>query len=650
VVILGSLYSNLDDSIWRGLACAALQPKLRTILLFNANPKSLRIYSRGLAKMLKITDSDAKVIQLSVSDSEDDLWGKYSVTSISGSDANFITWQPGFLGSENKENELRLLVIPDLTKLSLAASRACISAMDSSVIHLERHGKTQVWKPNLCWLAGCSKNRIGAVSPHLLERFALRLTVKTPPIVDLVEVLQQLVDSKDSANLEDQDLIPSGVEEALKQAMQHRPKLTPDGLIRVIDNISVLETYSARRAASLARLALAEAQLANIEQVTGLLVDRIAETIGLELNSEEANSLEWSAPSAIQKSNEVNDLNSEEITNPNEYIPSVEESEEDVNTKPVYSSNTTEKLDPSYVSSKDFLKGPYPEDSAPVDREVMSLKFPPKRFRTIASAKGVTIGTEPAKTIQDLALVSTLFEAAKYQLFRQQKRSKSRGKLILSTTDFRAYRRAPIAEQMFCLVIDHTCLRKCLWQDMLLPYLSWAYQERASVCLVQVGAAVNQNSKKIIDSSELQATKAVERSILVPRISAGIEAPAGRSTPLAHGLELSLQTLRHALQHGRNTVQKALLVVITDGRGNVPLAASRSGLIEPFIPVKRQGIEDALMIAEQIRNLDHLDIVLLSPKPVGNTEPSLELGKSLGVKTENFILMQSLDNEEVIYG
>jgi magnesium chelatase subunit D len=199
------------------------------------------------------------------------------------------------------------------------------------------------------------------------------------------------------------------------------------------------------------------------------------------------------------------------------------------------------------------------------------------------------------------------------------------------------------------LLIDHTSLKGCQWQDTLLPYLSWAYQERASICLIQVGAALlKATANKDINPSELRATKMLERSILVPRISTGIEASAGRATPLAHGLDLALHSLRHALQHGRSRVSQATLVVITDGRGNVPLEASYSGNIKPFLPVKSRGIEDALTKAEQIHQLGNLNVIFLNPQPMHNSDLSIKLAKTLGVTSQNFILIPPSEIWEIM--
>ena len=89
-----------------------------------------------------------------------------------------------------------------------------------------------------------------------------------------------------------------------------------------------------------------------------------------------------------------------------------------------------------------------------------------------------------------------------------------------------------------------------------MPYLNWAYVERASMCLIQVGAKNTRN--------DLQAERVMAHSLLMPRINAGLEAERGKATPLAHGLDLALKTLRHTLQHGRSTVREAMLVVVTD--------------------------------------------------------------------------------------
>jgi magnesium chelatase subunit D len=175
---------------------------------------------------------------------------------------------------------------------------------------------------------------------------------------------------------------------------------------------------------------------------------------------------------------------------------------------------------------------------------------------------------------------------------------------------------------MLTLVLDYTCLQECNWQEALLPYLQWAYVERASVCLVQVGAVDAQD--------ELRAEKREADNILVPHIRNRLEIERGKATPLAHGLDLALQTLRHVLQHGRSAVHQSVLVVISDGRGNVPLEASRAGRVVP--PVGKRGIEDALQVARQIEALKGVESVVLNPQPKYYADLPVKLAQALGAK------------------
>jgi magnesium chelatase subunit D len=131
----------------------------------------------------------------------------------------------------------------------------------------------------------------------------------------------------------------------------------------------------------------------------------------------------------------------------------------------------------------------------------------------------------------------------------------------------------------------------------------------------------------------------------VPRIRMGLESAAGRATPLAHGLDLALQTLRHALQHGRSTVGRAVLVVISDGRGNVPLESSRLNQM-PTQPVKRQGIEDALAVAGQIRSLKQVEAIVLNPQPKHYADLPVKLALALGAKIEAISVVHAWEVDE----
>ena len=610
-----SFQLSLTNSFWRSLACAAIAPGLRSILLFDNSFETLRLAAKTTAQMLEsVTGNSVLSVTLGTFESEDVLWGSLGLGSESKE--QLLQWQPGLLANDSR---LQLIVIPDLTKLSLAAARACVVLMGANVAHLERHGQQAYWQPNLCWLASCASSEVGMVSPHLLDRFALRLSGRLSEEVEttkdrVAEIIELIDDQTDKQDLSSPRANIRQLKEFLQKALQYQPKVTTEATARILDYASQMEVNSQRREIALARLSLAHARLEDADEMSANDVDAAAQMIGLKLISkkiEKPANLATSKSEDLQPSEETQ--STPEIGNPEFQSHTVSE------TVPVYQPNATEV---SQATELTVTINPYPEDTAPIEREIASLRLPTRRFHSKTAPRGVIIGVEKATTLQDIALVRTLLEAAKFQPIRPKPTANSQQQLILSPTDLYSYRRVPVAEQMLTLVLDHTCLQNCNWQEELLPYLSWAYVERASICLIQVGAA---------DAShELQAERVMAQNILVPRISARLEAGGGKATPLAHGLDLALQTLRHALQHGRNNVQQAILVVISDGRGNVPLEASRSDRIIP--PIGRKGVEDALQVAERIRGLNEVKAVLFNPQSRQYPELPLELAKALGAK------------------
>ena len=276
------------------------------------------------------------------------------------------------------------------------------------------------------------------------------------------------------------------------------------------------------------------------------------------------------------------------------------------------------------------LRSPYREDEIEPQREPFSLRLPWVSHGATASGRGDIVGVQRASDLRDLAVVETVFEASKFQRIRRLHVPSFSGgaPLLLSPVDLRQYRRAVEPEQLLALLLDHTCRNDWVWLDALLPYLRWAYTSRAKVCLVQVGRRAAPD--------QLQAERTMARNVLDPRVRAALDAPPGSATPLAHGLDLLFQAIRHVLQHGRTTVRGAWLVVVTDGRGNVPLEDSRAGSDRSPIasgdsyPIGRTGVDDALRVAEQLRSLKRVQKVLIDPAPTPYPELPTTFAESLG--------------------
>jgi|694.fasta_scaffold36768_3 magnesium chelatase subunit D len=644
-----SLKAEIPNLLMKSLCCVALNRGLRSILLFDISPVDLQQVAGVLISLLKaVTECKIVPIKLGTFESEDDLWGQIGLWGELENQA--FKWQSGLLGKTENDQEIRLVIIPDLTKLSLPAMRACVVLMEADVAHLERHGQNLYWQPNLCWLVGCSSQQeeIGKISPHLLDRFAIRLNGKINNNTDRVSQIKQLLNDErlEQKSLFKEREIEPELQQWLKQVSISPPKMTSEALKRILDYTSPSTVYH-RRELSLARFSSTFAQLEAEEQVTVAHVDRVAKMIGLKLKQEIGNSNNQNIniipiPGIDSPENELKSEPSLELKDKLKQNSGYNDPKKEKEL-PIYKGDKPQSFPDISLPNIEPLENPYIEDIAPLEREMASLKFPTRRFKSKAIARGTIIGVERSSTVQDLAIVRTLLEAAKFQNIRQNNHLNghlhSHRKLKILPIDIYRHRRAPIAEQMLMVLIDYTCLESCQWEEQLFPYISWAYTQRASIGIMQVGIATDsailkeEELKFNINAEELRAKKISAQNVLVPSINIALDlekTKKGQATPLAHGFDLTLQTLRHALQHGRNTIQKAVLVVISDGRGNVPLEASHLGKIQ--LPVGRKGFEDALEIAQKIGNLDNVDAVFLNPQRKQYPDLPLLLAQALGAK------------------
>ena len=632
---------NIQSSLMKSLCCVALNSKLRSILLFDISINNLQQVAGILVSLLKVTTECEKVVPLKLGtfESEDNLWGQVGLGDELEKQA--FNWQFGLFSSADNTNEIKLVIIPDLTKLSLAAMRACVVLMGADVAHLERHGQHKYWQPNFCWLVGCSSQNeeIGKISPHLLDRLALRLNIQQIENNDKrVTQIQKLLNSPEKPQqlLFEERKIEPELQEWLRQIRSSLPSMTPSALETIL-NYNYESNIYHRREIALARFASTYAQLEAADSVTVKHVDKVAKIMGLKLERNNINnSIDFKSfnPQPEREDNDFEPRRSPELSEIKD--ESLSNNPPEI---PVYQSQVSNYFPDTDLPEITLLENPYIEDTTSLEREIDSLKLPTRISQSKTIHRGTIIGLEKTTNANDLAIVRSLLEAAKFQKIRQKKQGNNYHKLKILPSDLYRYRRASVAEQMFMLLLDYTCLEYCQWEEKLLPYLSWAYSQRASVGLIQVGIAPssivldNNQSNVTINPVELRAKKISGQNILVPTIAMGLDlekTKKGKATPLAHGFDLALKTLRHALQHGKNTVQKAVLVVVSDGRGNVPLEASHVGKIKP--PVGKKGVEDALEVARKISNLGNLETIFLNPQSKQYPDLPLLLAKALGAK------------------
>jgi magnesium chelatase subunit D len=563
----------------RALSCAALDPRLDGVLLFDVSPHLLE----GVADLFAaVTGEDgtgappapAEPVRLGASTREDDLWSRTRLRPVDGR-VEFET-RLGDLVEADPAAPARTVLVRDLAALSLPALRAAVTLLGAEVAAVERHGVSVSWRPRARWLAFCRTEDAGQISQHLLDRFPVRLTL--PDLALPADPVQAWRAGPERAALA----------AALARTGEPGGPAPDDDALRHVAAFAE-ETGRERRGLALARLARALARLGADPATTREHVTAAARLIGL--------------PAAAPREPDT----PPPAWSPQDAEPAADPAPADGpagewrqqpaggdRTAGVSESGPAEPLGafPARGGRRSGL--PYPEDEAEPMREFAPLRGPWRRTALPHAERGAVVGIRPAHDLRDLALVPTVIEAAKNRLLPGRDRP-GQG-LSVTAGDLRSYARVAEPERMLILLLDHTCRADWEWQQALAPYLAWAYAARAGAAVVQIGADDAPD--------ELRAETFTARNVLDPRLTAALRRRPGRATPLAHGLLLAGQLVRRAFQQQPTALTEAWLVVVTDGRGNIPLHASLAGRLDG--PVGRRGVEDALAAAGQLGALGRM--------------------------------------------
>jgi magnesium chelatase subunit D len=552
------------------LRCMAVDHGIGGLLVFDARPGLLHAMARWLACTMSTKDQGPATLVAGSWLGEDDLWIRARLV-----DGRFRT-VPGLLVETGVPP---IVLVPDLARAGLAVARAAVTLIGADVATAERHGRSAVWRPRARWLAATNPYAAAGLSPHLLDRFPLRIhadTAETPPSGDDVGGWEGLPEP-----------VPLGI-----RADATLPEVTAEALDEAVGTVD----GGMRRNLALARMARALALLDGAAETTAEHVRRAAELLGLR------------DPVAAGGPLPPTD----DVPQPIEVTSEAHAGDMPVATSLVA---VTDADPPAAVDPAGITEDLYPEEAPDALPEAMSLRSPWAGLSRARQLRGQKTGVERTRSPVDLALVPTLLEAAKYRGVRPFS-----GSLTVRPEDWRRYRRGWSPQRILILVLDHTCRRAWDWIPAVAPYLQWAYVQRAAVCVIDLGHDGA--------ASELRAERYRAASVRDPRVLRSLHRRSGRATPLASGIELAAQELLRLVRRGRATIDRAWLVVATDGRGNVPLDASARDRMDG--PVGRQGVEDSLNVAATVRSIAGARAVVVAPDTAPYASLPFDLADALG--------------------
>lgn len=616
-----------NQALLKSLACAALNPGLRSVLVFDAPPGELQSLADILAQLLHVaTKRPVRSYQLAPFASDDDVWGSIELPERVPLLRLF--------SPQRDAGKLQLLTIADLAALSQVAARTCTMLIGADVAYLERYEQHQRWPLYQCWLAGCARDEVGQVSPHLLDRFALRLQWQDIDPDARLTFDARVASLLAQAPREPQPTstqLPSALFQQLEAAVGNQAPATSAVLEQVLAYVAP-EHFYPRREIALARFAVTLAQLEGAPALLSEHVEEAARLLGMSAQAHEYSAESDDPPEAAPPTS----LEEEQLERTEGIQPDPAPVQISEHTQPHTVTLPETSISAQFEAMTLCSQNPFPEDSAPIERDAASLQISPAHYApSRSSTHGPIIGTEASQTLDDLAITSTILTALKFQLARRAEQQAEQ-KLVFKPADLRRYRRGSALEHILMILLDYTSVSgNPNWQETLLPYLSTAYAERAGIFIIKVGA------RHAI--SRLQAEIVSARNITVPAIGEAFAELSGLASPLAHGLMLAKEELRRLLQHGRSTSRQITFLVISDGRGNVPSKVSVNGEIPEQQIITREGITDALKEAAQISSMPRVEAIVLNPQPPHYPELPELLARTLGAQIQDI----PLANDEV---
>ncbi|CAM9349252.1 unnamed protein product [Phaeothamnion confervicola] len=250
-------------------------------------------------------------------------------------------------------------------------------------------------------------------------------------------------------------------------------------------------------------------------------------------------------------------------------------------------------------------------DATPVDPEL--LDFAGRQKSGKSGGRGVIFSQDrgryikpmlPRGKVRRLAVDATMRAAAPYQRPRRARAlgtANEHRKVFIESGDVRTKRMARKAGSLIIFCVDASgsmaLNRMNAAKGAAMSLLQEAYRSRDKICLIPFQG----------DRADVLLPPTKSIAMAKKRLET---MPCGGGSPLAHAINLAVRTGLNTMKSG--DTGRVVIVCISDGRANVPLAVSNGEEVDPEKKVTREELkEEVLNTAKQLRGIQGFNLVML---------------------------------------
>jgi magnesium chelatase subunit D len=490
------------------------------------------------------------VVELPIGATEDRLVGTLDIEkAIKTGKKHF---EPGLLAEANRN----ILYIDEVNLLDDHLVDVLLDAAAMGVNYVEREG-VSFSHPAQFVLVGTMNPEEGELRPQLLDRFALSVEVKGIPYKEArAEIVRKRIafENNPESFIASQDNDQERTRRKIVEASKLLPKVKlSDEMLGLITQICVDFAVDGHRAdITMYKAACTIAAFKGRTEVTAEDVKEAAELVLPHRRRRQP----FEEPKLEQQQLQETIQRWSQNQDPQQKPPENDSSRED------HDDQDTERETPEREQVFE-ADSPYQVKrlSTPVlDQVPRTGRGRRSKSRSNSKTGRYVDSAIPKGKVEDLAFDATLRAAAPFQN-RRKKESGSSDALLIEKSDLREKVRERKVGNLVMFVVDASGSmaaqeRMTATKGAILSLLLDAYQRRDRVGLV----VFRKNKAELV----LPPTNSVE---LAQKCLAKL--PTGGRTPMAHGLNLGLETVKDCMRRDKEAIP--LMVLVSDGRANVPL-------------------------------------------------------------------------------